>query len=256
MKFAYLCCDFGVPVFGTGGSSVHLRETTKALRELGHAVKVFAPRLGGQGSAHQEDCHALPLDGFADEVVHQLKLEECAQPEHLVSEWRALLYSEHVQKSLLPILVAFQPVIIYERYSLFSYAGVELARQLQIPLVLEVNAPLRQEQAKYRQLVLKCTAEELERKVLNSADALIVVSKELEDYARQLGVSSQRITVLPNGVDPVRFNPAISGDAVRSGYDLNGKRVIGFVGSLKPWHDLDVETLTTSTWSTLSRNSL
>ena len=199
MRFAYLCCDFGVPLFGTGGSSIHLQEITRALRKSGHEVMVFSPNLGAASkSTKGEDFHHVPLDGFAACAVNIMASENLEQASHLPNELRALLYSEHSQQTLYPLLSSFQPDMIYERYSLFSYAGVELARRLKVPLVLEVNAPLRQEQAKYRQLLLERTAEELEREIFNRADALIVVSTALADYAQQLGVPLGKITVLPN----------------------------------------------------------
>ena len=240
MRLAYLCFDFGVPVQGTKGAAVHLRETVDALRQLGHTVQVFST-----GSSHEEagvqwdDWSAVALNGFASEVVRLLTQEDLGQPSRLVREWRALLMSEYSQKTLLSALSAFQPDAIYERYSLFAYAGVELARRLRVPLILEVNAPLAHEQARYRELVLRRTATEIEKKVLNSADAVIVVSTALADHAVGLGVSPDRITVLPNGVNPTRFDPSVSGEEIRSHYNLQGRRVIGFVGSLKPWHDLD-----------------
>jgi glycosyltransferase involved in cell wall biosynthesis len=240
MKIAYLCCDFGVPILGMGGSSVHLQEITQALRCLGHEVKIFSPSPDVDGeNAGLEGFHPVPLGGFADEVVRLLASEDMAQPQHLVREWRALFYCEYLQKVLFPTLAAFQPNVIYERYSLFAYAGVELAQRLQVPFLLEVNAPLHLEQAKYRQLVLMRTAEKLEQRILNSADALLVVSTALADYSRRLGVPSERITVLPNGVNPEQFHPTVSGERVRSLYKLDGRWVIGFVGSLRPWHDLN-----------------
>ena len=148
----------------------------------------------------------MPLSGFAHDVVRLLATEDMTKSEQQAREWRILVYSEYAQKTLLPILAKSQPDIIYERYSVLSYPGVELAKQLQIPLVLEVNAPLWQEKTKYRGLVLRRTAEELERKVLNAADALIVVSAALADYARQLKVPEDSINVLPNGVDRERFH--------------------------------------------------
>lgn len=238
MKIAYLSFDFGVPVFGTGGSSVHVREVVRALRSLGHEVPVFSP-AAEEGPSPLEDVHALPLRGPALEVVELLRNEQAALPEHLFREWRRLLYAEYAQRELLPVLRAFAPDVIYERYSLFSYAGVELARALDAPLILEVNAPLAREAATHRELVLRSTAEELERRVLCAADALVVVSNALVDHARSLGVDEARIEVLPNAVDPDRFHAGVSGEAVRARYGLEDKRVVGFVGSLKPWHDLE-----------------
>jgi len=231
MKVLYLSCDFGVRLCGTSGASVHVRETVTALRRLGHDVLVCSPTEGAD--------RVLPLDGAAEETVRLLEQERAGLPDHLAREWRRLLYAEHAQQPLLALLGEFQPDLIYERYSMFSYAGVEVARELGVPLVLEVNAPLAEEGAKYRDLVLRTTARELERRIFREADALVVVSGALAAYARALGVPDERITVLPNGVDPDRFHPGVSGDAVRRRYGLSEAWVAGFAGSFKPWHDLD-----------------
>ena len=239
MRLAYLICDFGVHLFGPKGASVHVRETTNALRLLGHDVRVFAPSVLAPDNEGATDVRHIPLDGFAAEAVELLAHEDARLPEHLAREWRALLYAERAQRVLAPELADYRPDAIYERYSLFAYAGVELSRQLRVPLLLEVNAPLTDEQARHRVLVLRATAEELERRILRSADALLVVSTALAEYAEGLGVAPGRITVMPNAVDAERFHPRVSGAAVRARYGLDGKRVIGFAGSLKPWHDLD-----------------
>jgi glycosyltransferase involved in cell wall biosynthesis len=240
MRFAYLSCDFGVPVFGPLGASVHLREMVGALHGLGHEVEVFSPNLGlGAAVPAPGGFRQLPLDGCAARAASLLSSEDTGRSDHLVREWRRLVYAEQVQRTLLPILERWRPDAIYERYSLFAYAGVELAERLGVPLLLEVNAPLTLEAAKYRELVLRRTAEELERLVFERAAALFVVSRELEMHARRLGVPGEGIHVLPNGVDAERFHPDVSGGAVRERHALHGKRVIGFVGSLKPWHDLD-----------------
>ena len=47
MKIAYICADPGVPVLGNKGASVHVREFTNALVELGHQVHIY----GAAGTA-------------------------------------------------------------------------------------------------------------------------------------------------------------------------------------------------------------
>jgi len=51
VKLAYVCADFGVPVFGHKGASVHVREMVTAFAECGHDVRVFAPTLDEGPSA-------------------------------------------------------------------------------------------------------------------------------------------------------------------------------------------------------------
>jgi glycosyltransferase involved in cell wall biosynthesis len=58
-----------------------------------------------------------------------------------------------------------------------------------------------------------------------------------------LGIPEERVSYLPNGVDPERFAPPEPGqiEELRSRLDLNGKKVIAFIGSLSlPSHPVDL----------------
>src|SRR5947209_3826514 len=46
MNVAYLCADFGIPIQGYKGASVHVREMVGALMAQGHDVHVFSPSAG------------------------------------------------------------------------------------------------------------------------------------------------------------------------------------------------------------------
>jgi glycosyltransferase involved in cell wall biosynthesis len=237
LRIAYLSCDFGVSPAGANGSAVHVRETVSALRASGHTVRVFSPvaREGTDGGA--EDVSSVPLSGPAASAAAIARREEDV-PRHVASELRSLLYAEYAQRALLPELMAFRPDVIYERYALFAYAGVSLGRVLDAPLLLEVNAPLSVEQGRHRELALVKTAQELERSIWTGADAVVAVSRAVADHARTLGVPDERVHELPNGVDPERFNPSMGGGAARARLGLDGEDVVGFVGSLKAWHDI------------------
>lgn len=239
MRIAYICSDVGIPVFGTKGASIHVREVVGALQDLGHSVRVFSPAIDDEDvKAGDSTFQPVALGGMAAEVSHKV-LADVPEPDHLAAEWSRLLYNEYLQRTIAPQLEAMQPDVIYERYSLFGYAGLEIAERLGIPLLLEVNAPLTQEQQKYRRLVLKSTAEAVERRLFQRADALFVVSEALAEFARSLGVEAGKINVLPNAVNSERFSPLVGGEDVRKRYGLEGKAVIGFIGSLKQWHDID-----------------
>jgi len=55
--------------------------------------------------------------------------------------------------------------------------------------------------------------------VLRRADAVIAVSKALKDVMVNLGCSLEKITVIPNGIDPVKFRP-LPGPVARRTLDL------------------------------------
>jgi glycosyltransferase involved in cell wall biosynthesis len=237
MKVAYLSCDPGVPLIGTGGSSIHVQEMVRALRALGHDVTLYSRNPGSEPQA-EGGIRFVPLDGLAGEAMRAMARDTAELDPHLHREISRLYYSEYAKQTLLPFLTADRPDIIYERYSLFSYAGVEIAAALGVPLLLEVNAPLTREASRHRGLVLRETAELLERRIFREADALLAVSEDVAQYARDLGVESERISVVTTGVDIERFRPA-SGDNVRERHAIASRYVLGFVGSLKPWHDIE-----------------
>jgi glycosyltransferase involved in cell wall biosynthesis len=141
------------------------------------------------------------------------------------------LYREGLRQAM-----AWHPDILYERYALTAFAGSLLARRLSLPLILEVNAPLAEEEARFRGLRLGWLARRLERAILRRADRVVVVSEALADHARRLGVPPERILVLPNAIDPEHFHPRREGRELRERYGLNGSLVLGFSGTLKPWH--------------------
>lgn len=224
MRIAYVSTDLGVPVFGTKGASIHVRELCRALVSLGHEVEILTTRAGGPEAA-----------GF-DVPVREIALEAGSAASR---ESRALSAAAALRRRGPALLRDFGPDVIYERYSLFGTAGATLAREFDVPLLLEVNAPLTDEQAAHRELAQGSTAKRLERDVLRSADRLIVVSPWLERWAIGLGVDAARVTVLPNGVDPERFEVVeAERDAVRARLELGERPVVGFLGTLKPWHDV------------------
>lgn len=159
--------------------------------------------------------------------------------DHLVSEMVHLLADPEFERRALPLLQAFAPDLIIARHTLLSTAGPDLARALGRPCVLEVNAPLVDERRRYWGLTLRREAEESERTTFRQADLLVAVSEGIRAYLLRYGAPTERILVMPNGVNLASFNPGVDGSEVRSRYQLDNQLVIGFAGSLKPWHGVD-----------------
>ena len=71
---------------------------------------------------------------------------------------------------------------------------------------------------------------------LRHAASVITVTNELSQFLHDLGVRD--VTVIPNGVDTKALRPIPKEEAKRS-LDLSGVAVIGYVGSLEHWVDLE-----------------
>jgi glycosyltransferase involved in cell wall biosynthesis len=244
MKIAYLCADRGIPVLGDKGASVHVREFVSALAGLGHEVTLLCAERGSGNACQPVQLIELPPDENPDEIAEEsarLDIRSEATDGMMQRELGKLAYDRKLTARVLTALdqAGVRPDLLYERYALFHRAGGQLASALNIPHMLEVNAPLAEEQERFRGLRLKALANESEAETLCRSDHIIAVSAAVREHALSLGASVERVTVLPNGVDSRRFHPEVDGRPVRERHELVGRPVIGFIGSLKPWHGLD-----------------
>jgi len=216
---AYICADPGVPVFGRKGSSVHVQAVVSALVRRGAQLELFAARWDGGDPPgfEQVRCHALPLPPKGN----------------LADREQALLAANDELEAALKKAGPFD--LVFERYSLWSYAGMEYAQASGVPGLLEVNAPLIDEQANHRGLVDRSTAEQVARRVFGAATALLAVSDGVAAYLNRQPTARGRVHVVPNGVDPARFPANLPPALPRE----PGTLIVGFVGTLKPWHGLD-----------------
>jgi glycosyltransferase involved in cell wall biosynthesis len=237
MRIAYVTSDFGVPVNGAKGASVHVRQMVNELSALGHELLILTPSPGDE-AASLLPCPVVhvPLAGPLPAFYEELKQEEICRGNRLSKDLRNLLYALSMELGAGPLLDEFQPHVVYERYSLFGTAGLQLSRRYAAPLILEVNAPLVDEQAQQRGLTLPLVARASERWLFERADHVTVVSGWLERHVKSLGVSDDRVTVIPNAADPELFKPPAGPSAVRHELGWSDAFVIGFVGSMKDWH--------------------
>ncbi|TMQ60959.1 MAG: glycosyltransferase [Candidatus Eisenbacteria bacterium] len=235
-RVLYVSGDRGVPVRGQKGASIHVRSLIEAWRESGVESRVVTTNAGpSQGEAPAADVRearaGVLLTGLAKSLARILGSGAALERALLrIADNLALLRAARTCAR------SWRPDIVYERYALSSVAGSLLARWLGIPHVLEVNAPLADEEDRFRGLRLPRLTRLLERWVMRRADLVGVVSPPLEEHARRQGVPPERIRVLPNGVDTRRFGPGRDRERIRARLGLDGAFVAGFAGTLRPWH--------------------
>lgn len=245
MEIAYLCADRGIPVLGHKGASVHVREMIRAFARAGHTVTLFCTQLGEGNTPPPAHCVELPIPEDPDLITSlskQLGLNQTILDKPLRRELLRLAQDSTLTARILGALQLREcrPHLLYERYSLMHRAGIEIAHALNVPHILEINAPLVEEAARFRDLALRGQAERIEQEVFNRASHIVAVSEAMKTHAMELGVPDSRISVLSNGVDISRFNTYSDSFLVRARHGLFGVPVIGFVGSLKPWHGIDL----------------
>lgn len=214
MRIAYICTDPGIPVFGVKGASVHVQEIVRAWRVRGDEVRLYCTRKGDD----------VPAD-LADVPVTEYRLAKVSG-----------LDRERAQSDAAEALAAAAiddgADLVYERYSLFSTALSTIAARTGVPGILEINAPLIDEQRIYRSLHDEERAADILRQQVTAASRVACVSEPVAHWVRErVPQSGDKVMVAANGVNVSRIQPAT---------DHNERPVVVFVGTLKPWHGVEV----------------
>jgi glycosyltransferase involved in cell wall biosynthesis len=214
MRLVYLSTDPGIAWGGAKGASVHLGEIVEALAREGANVLVLVSDVAPDASP--------PPPGVTVERLpvprKHVSMDELLAGEVALASW----LEERMR--------AFGASALEERIALYSAAGSTAAHALDIPHLVELNAPLPEEAATYRELERPEAAHELERTVLSGADLVLPVSSPLADYAARRG--ARRIEVMPNAVWLERFQ----GLPVKA---PGAGPVAVFSGALRPWHGVE-----------------
>jgi glycosyltransferase involved in cell wall biosynthesis len=197
------------------GQSVHVEELIRAFRANGHEVMIVGPSFYDQSDFGGESKAVAILRRLLPGVLGEL-----AELAYNIPAWWRLRRAWH----------SFKPDFVYERCNLYFLAGALAARFSGAILLLEVNAPLARERARFGNLRLTRIAAALERFTWRSAARVLPVTRVLGDILIAEGVAPDRVQVVPNGVVLDRFQPKAASE---------GPVTLGFVGFIRTWHGLN-----------------
>ena len=223
MKICYIL-NFELPLNLPRGDAIHVTNFIENVKRAGHGIFLIRKNTSG-------------------ELVNGVISYNITSPSKSRILDKIFYFIKFYKKSSL-ILKEEAPDIIHEREvswrTYLNSGGILLARKFRIPYILEVNAPILYERGVHHSSFSRKLEKISEKKLFAKANKIIVVSNVLKDYLLTMGVPEEKIAVIPNGADGKMFNPAISGTNIREKYDLEGKKVICFSGSLdQPWQGID-----------------
>ena len=203
------------------GQAVHIEELITALTSLGHETILVGPpgltETGFGGSNPVVDWVKKIMPGAVYELLE-------------------VVYSVKAFFRLRAAVRAHKPDIIYERFSLFLFAGVWLRRLSGLPVLLEVNSPLYEERAKNDGLKLHFLGRWAQRMIWNNVDYTLPVTHVLARIVQEYGVPAERIAVIPNGINPARFNNVPDTASAKAALGLKARIVLGFTGFVRGWN--------------------
>jgi len=222
-KIVYLKTDFW---FGlkTGGSVSHTAGVVKGFVKNGIEVLFFSTEKFDFENTNVRQFSILPKKFISN-----------------IPETGEMLFNFEFLSNNFEFIKGEKPDLIYQRYSLNNFCGVILSKKLKCPFVLEYNGSMKWIAKNWgKPLFFENIAEKIEMLNLKFADLIVVVSEVLKQELINRGIDEKKILVNPNGFDTEICNPAIDGSRIKKRYNLEGKTVVGFIGTFGPWHGAEI----------------
>jgi glycosyltransferase involved in cell wall biosynthesis len=215
---------------GKAVEGVHIRGITDALRAEGVAVDIIS--LPGA------DPYASPKAMSPTQQARPWMKWITRLPEPLF-ELAELGYNLVAGHRVRKYLDAHPDVeLIYERYSLFMFVTVLIARWRRIPIILEINDSSTVDRV--RPVFFLKLATWIERWVVRRCSGMVFVSGVFRDRLLAAHGHMAPTIVTPNAANIAKFSfTQEQRDTTRRQYGLEGAAVCGYLGAFVPWHAID-----------------
>jgi glycosyltransferase involved in cell wall biosynthesis len=210
---------------------VHIRGIVHALRNLGHEVSVLSFPGADPEHEHEAKTQQAPASrGWMARLVTRMP--------GVLFEFLELGYNFVTLVRMGSAFRRIRPQLIYERYSLFLFATVCMARRRGIPLVLEINDSALVQRV--RPLYLKALARRIEGWCMRNATGLVFISNYFREQAQQAYGELAPSVISPNAADLSRFDPSrFDRTRLRADRGLRDRIVCGHVGAFAQWHGVE-----------------
>jgi glycosyltransferase involved in cell wall biosynthesis len=133
---------------------------------------------------------------------------------------------------------------VWEQHDLFAGPGKRIAKELGVPLITYVHAPVVWETGRWgvkRPVWGNWLERYHEVSSLKQSDLIACVTEEVAQKLESMGIERRRIMVSPMAVDPVVFSNRGSVEQLKKELGiLPDKLVIGWTGSFRIFHGLDI----------------
>lgn len=221
---------FVVPGDGSGARS-HNTFLKSAFEQLGYETFSLSPAGDGGVDARalqrKQSLYSLLKGSMPRLVTDWLR--------DLYSIWFDLAYDRVIEEAI----SRFRPDFIYERFTDYHSSGLRAALKANLPYLAEIHAPLDSKKF-YQRINFRRYNKNVMMKVANQSHGVIVVSNTMKQYLVQRGIPGAKISIIHNAVDPAIFRPRGLAATVTKRLGLEHRRIIGFVGTMKPYHGLDL----------------
>lgn len=216
------------------GYGSHMRGMIKGFQEGGHTVEILV-----MGKAPAQDSTNLQSSG----VKSFVKMFIPKIIWRTLKEFQQIRFDKYAAKELQTKIVSFQPDLVYERSAWMSNGSVEALSNFNIKHVVEINAPFEEEVKSFEKAhsFLASTGKKKLKHLLQAANLVLPITSSLQEYLiKRYDLNSNKCLVIPNAIEysEIQINESHV-EAINKQFNLSEVTVLGFVGSIFPYHGVD-----------------
>lgn len=236
MKILYYSPHPQLSMNAPTGYGTHMREMIAAWRKMGIEVHTcIAGDVAGEpyrGTEKRETGRFKNFKKFTPKIIWETTRDAAL-----------IRFDKKQAKVLESHILKFRPDVIYERIAYLQNSGIKMAKKYGIKHVSEINAPYPHERVSFSgKSLLLSKARKRELEILQMSDGISVVSSALKNHLVKIyPPAAAKIKVVPNAVNPSKATfPEGKPEELKAGYKIDDELVIGFVGSMFPYHGVDI----------------
>jgi glycogen(starch) synthase len=217
-----LILSWEYPPIVEGGLARHVRKLSEGLVREGIEVHVIT--RGGARSAAREERHGVH--------VHRIAEPEIPGDLHAFVAWVRRM-NAHMLRAGVELVDELEPDLVHGHDWLVGGAADLLARRAGSPLLATIHATEHGRHNGWVDKPPQSTIHALEGRFARRADRVIVCSHYMRDHVSDVfAVPEERVTVIPNGIDPTDLQPVADLDALRARFARPGERLVLLCGRL------------------------
>lgn len=214
------------------GYGSHMRGMVEAFEELGHEVEVLVMGKKPVANFSKNDSKNHRIKKFIPGIIWRT-----------LKELKWIQFDGLARKKLIQKIHSFEPDLIYERSAWMSNGSIQVIKKFGIKHVVEINAPFEEETKSFEGSgsLIHFIGKYKFKSLLKSCTAIASINSELtRELSHRYGIDKKKFIFTPNAISKAeiqlakqRINPAHLDH-------LKNKKVFGFVGSILPYHGVDV----------------
>jgi len=206
-----------------GGPTYVVKALTESLIRKGVTVSILSP--------------------IGEKVGKEIIYPEGVQVEVFTEGFFSIMwtgYSPGISKALATEATNYNVVHIHEIWHYPGYAAYYAAKRADKPYIVTVHGSLEPWCLKYKGYKKNIYAALIQRRILNEAAAIHAITNEEAQDIQAFGIDAP-IAVIPNGIDPAKFQALPSPEEMDRHYpELVGKKVLLFLGRIHQKKGLDI----------------